>query len=371
MQKTVIPCRVGTPEISARRASGTRVRRLSVVTADQAKDVLANDAAISVDCVVGGETNDSPAKAAASTRNRRLSVLTTQEMKKKLEEEKTRAGGAVEESVEIKRVVSRSQSSRSNMYFETEVACVSRTGREPGAKKTNQDNCFAFEKFIRRGDALFAAFDGHGSEGHSVSSFVKHHLPLVLTRQLSKLGRHRNDEQITQVLSSVFLEVQESLMHSPIDIEFSGTTATVGYLTGRKLFVAWVGDSRCVLAIHSPQGKVTAKDLTMDHKPDTESERNDTGAEIGPWRVWAKYAWIPGLAMSRALGDECAHQMGVISEPDVTITEVHPEAIFAIFASDGVWEFVSSQEAVEIVHNSTDPNAGCRKVKQKFIISTS
>lgn len=63
-----------------------------------------------------------------------------------------------------------------------------------------------------------------------MSSFVKHHLPLVLTQQLNKLGRSPEDDQIKQVLSSAFLEVQESLMNSPIDIEFSGTTATIGYL---------------------------------------------------------------------------------------------------------------------------------------------
>jgi hypothetical protein len=29
---------------------------------------------------------------------------------------------------------------------------------------------------------------------------------------------------------------------------------------------------------------------------------------MGPYRVWLQYAWIPGLAMSRALGDVLAHQ---------------------------------------------------------------
>lgn len=29
---------------------------------------------------------------------------------------------------------------------------------------------------------------------------------------------------------------------------------------------------------------------------------------MGPFRVWLQYAWIPGLAMSRALGDVLAHQ---------------------------------------------------------------
>lgn len=45
------------------------------------------------------------------------------------------------------------------------VACMSRAGREPGFKKTNQDNCFAFEKYITEDQSLFGAMDGHGPHG--------------------------------------------------------------------------------------------------------------------------------------------------------------------------------------------------------------
>ena len=34
---------------------------------------------------------------------------------------------------------------------------------------------------------------------------------------------------------------------------------------------------------------------------------DEMGQPIGPFRVWLQYAWIPGLAMSRALGDAVAH----------------------------------------------------------------
>lgn len=48
---------------------------------------------------------------------------------------------------------------------QVQVACMSRAGLEPGYKKTNQDNCFAFEKFITEEQALFGAMDGHGPNG--------------------------------------------------------------------------------------------------------------------------------------------------------------------------------------------------------------
>lgn len=50
------------------------------------------------------------------------------------------------------------------------VACMSRAGREPGFKKTNQDNCFAFEKYITEDQSLFGAMDGHGPHGEAQRS---------------------------------------------------------------------------------------------------------------------------------------------------------------------------------------------------------
>lgn len=46
-----------------------------------------------------------------------------------------------------------------------QIACISRAGREPGYKKTNQDNCFAFEKYISEDQSMFGAMDGHGPHG--------------------------------------------------------------------------------------------------------------------------------------------------------------------------------------------------------------
>ena len=50
-------------------------------------------------------------------------------------------------------------------HVKLSTACISRAGREPGFKKQNQDNCFAFDKYTQDGHALFGAFDGHGPEG--------------------------------------------------------------------------------------------------------------------------------------------------------------------------------------------------------------
>lgn len=60
---------------------------------------------------------------------------------------------------------------------------------------------------------------------------------------------------------------------------------------------------------------------------------------------------MPGLAMSRSIGDEISQTVGVISVPEVTKHDIVPKDMFCIYASDGVWEFIKSQEAVDLVWN--------------------
>lgn len=53
---------------------------------------------------------------------------------------------------------------------------------------------------------------------------------------------------------------------------------------------------------------------------------------------------IPGLAMSRSVGDTVAHTAGVISDPEMHVVELTPEDKVIVWASDGLWEFMSNQE---------------------------
>lgn len=58
----------------------------------------------------------------------------------------------------------------------------------------------------------------------------------------------------------------------------------------------------------------------------------------------------------------CHTRVGVISEPDVNVHDITREDRFIIMASDGVWEFLSSSEAVKIVDHSIGIEDGCRQV---------
>jgi serine/threonine protein phosphatase PrpC len=60
---------------------------------------------------------------------------------------------------------------------------------------------------------------------------------------------------------------------------------------------------------------------------------------------------VPGLAMSRSIGDEVSQQVGVISIPEIIVHDITPDDRLVVWASDGVWEFISNEE-VSTLHRA-------------------
>lgn len=102
-----------------------------------------------------------------------------------------------------------------------------------------------------------------------------------------------------------------------------------------------------------------------------------TGNYVGPSRIWMQQEQIPGLAMSRCLGDFVASQLGVTCEPEFTHTELTPEDKFVIVASDGVWEFLSNEkvgvrQCVELVGcmwEAGDEEQACEVLVREAVLS--
>ena len=53
--------------------------------------------------------------------------------------------------------------------------------------------------------------------------------------------------------------------------------------------------------------------------------------------------------MARSFGDEVAASVGTISEPVIEKFDITENDKFIIIASDGIWEFITSLECVNIV----------------------
>lgn len=167
-----------------------------------------------------------------------------------------------------------------------------------------------------------------------------------------------------------------------IDINYSGTTAITILFRGKTLICASAGDSRAIIGRYS--GVWDFIELSHDHKPDNvyEKERilkaggrvepykEASGQFIGPERVWLQHEQLPGLAMSRSIGDLVAAHVGVVSEPDIVTHELTPEDKFLIVATDGVWEFLSNQKCVNLIApywESQDIEGACEKVLKESI----
>jgi len=243
------------------------------------------------------------------------------------------------------------------------VGTYSCHGVEPGMRygetsaKINQDRGAVCYPFADRDDvAMFSVFDGHGVCGDKVSHFAMNTVQAILEDHPDLISKPAH------ALKHAFVQCDSLLkQEATIDAELSGTTAVVTVLIGATLWVGNAGDSRAVLASRSPSGGYTATALTEDQKPDTPAEMARIKKKKGfvsppeeewggPARVWLDANMtLPGLAMARSIGDHLVTQIGVIAEPEVTEHALRPGDAFFIMASDGVWEFISNEEAVGIV----------------------
>ena len=78
-----------------------------------------------------------------------------------------------------------------------------------------------------------------------------------------------------------FLALDKAMNSTTIDCEFSGSTACVALVRSRQLHVAWVGDSRGVMATSGPGDTYTAVPMTVDHKPTATQEKERILASNG------------------------------------------------------------------------------------------
>ncbi|KAB2040177.1 hypothetical protein ES319_D02G063900v1 [Gossypium barbadense] len=260
-----------------------------------------------------------------------------------------------------------------------------------GQKGTNQDSAIVWEKFGCQEDMIFCGiFDGHGPWGHIVAKRVKNSVPASLLCNWQKALSltslpHQLDTEFNstshhfdiwkQSYLKAYADVDLELKHHPgIDAFRSGTTALTIIKQGEHLVIANVGDSRAVLATTSDDGKLAPLQLTVDFKPNIpeEAERilQCNGRvfclrdEPGVYRVWTPNGDTPGLALSRAIGDHCVKEFGLISVPDVTQRNITNNDQFVILATDGVWDVISNEAAVEIVSSTEDREKSAKKLVQ-------
>ncbi|RVX01579.1 putative protein phosphatase 2C 49 [Vitis vinifera] len=180
--------------------------------------------------------------------------------------------------------------------------------------------------------AFYGVFDGHG--GPEAAAYVRKNVDRFFFEDANfPRTSEVNDvfsERVENSVRKAFLLADLALADDSGVSSSSGTTALTALIFGRTLMVANAGDCRAVLC-----RKGQAVDMSQDHRPSYPLERKRV-EELG----------------------------GFVDEPEFRQVALTEEDEFLIIGCDGIWDVMSSQEAVSLVRRGLrrhdDPEQSAR-----------
>jgi protein phosphatase 1L len=253
------------------------------------------------------------------------------------------------------------------------------------------------EFFIAKNGEFCCCFDGHG--GAAVSRYLRKNLyanvqaflpaPNSINSKRSDQTDGKNDdkprytgptvEDYANALQSALDKIDKEILRIS-HWSFQGSTAVVIWVheekmsndvaskaaLNRTIIAANIGDSRAVLCRDNQ-----AWNLTRDHKPNDPDELQRIES-LGGSVIWCGDVDLNGrpiddhgiyrvngnLALSRAIGDR-AERPHVTAEPEIIAVPVEAGDEFIVIATDGLWDVMDSDEAVNYVKFALD--AGLKK----------
>lgn len=247
-----------------------------------------------------------------------------------------------------------------------------------GAREEMEDDAVVVSNNDLDGFFFAAVFDGHA--GFSSVKFLREELykECVKSLQGGQLLNKKDYKGIEMALQEAFENADAKLMNwleMNGDDDESGATATTIFIGNDMLFISHIGDSSAVLSL---SGK--AEELTDSHRPYGRSKASlqeikrirEAGGWISDGRICGD------ISVSRAFGDtrfktkknemlEKGVAEGrwsekfvsrikfvgdlVIATPDIYHVTLGPDAEFVLLATDGLWDYIKSSEAVNFVRN--------------------
>ena len=248
---------------------------------------------------------------------------------------------------------------------------------------------------------IFGVIDGHA--GHACAQTLKENLGQYMYDAIIRVPTpwtKENYESLTKAVEDSFLKMDDELMKVGLDESIpmspdviapalSGAVTAFAALRGKTLVVGGTGDVRAVLGRRQNDNNgYEAIALTEEHHVDLPKERDRLLSEH-PGEQFVIHAGrvLGGLQPSRAFGDgrykwtvaemeeltkriqhipskgkQHGARMGsvtpppqyftppyVTARPDVQIHEIDNHDHFLIMATDGLWDSLSNEKAVEVV----------------------
>ncbi|MCL7029449.1 hypothetical protein MKW94_015975 [Papaver nudicaule] len=200
--------------------------------------------------------------------------------------------------------------------------------------------------------AFFGVFDGHG--GRAAMEYVVENLGKNIVSALGEIVQNGEDGRLEKAIKEGYSLTDKDFLRQDVS---SGACATTVLMKNGELYAANAGDCRVVLSRNG-----VAYALTSDHTVNREDERfriENSGGNLsyrnGAWRVQGS------LAVTRAIGDVHLKEW-VISEPEIERIKLTTDCEFLIIASDGLWEKVGNQEAVDLISRENGSIQSCKKL---------
>lgn len=233
--------------------------------------------------------------------------------------------------------------------------------------KKNQDSYLACTQLIGSKTAhVFGICDGHGKQGEKIAEFITKNFSANFSQALKKTNLLSDKEETQKVISElenyIYFALKKTvsdLNETDLDFLYSGSTFSVIVILDNCVFCGNVGDSRAIML----RGDSVIQ-LSEDHKPENETEKlrieskngvvlrstNFEKEEIGPFRVWMKNSNMPGLSLSRSIGDQAFENIGITWKPSFVVNKyLSGEKLVFVIGSDGLFEVLSNKEIIQIM----------------------
>ncbi|KAG2405711.1 hypothetical protein LR48_Vigan03g222300 [Vigna angularis] len=218
---------------------------------------------------------------------------------------------------------------------------------------------------IGSNELFVGVYDGHG--GDDCSRFIKARLfnnLINVARNQGTIDEETLREAFAMTEDGFMLLVQRGY-ELQNNLATVGSCCLVGVIWEGVLYISNLGDSRAIVGTLSTCRSITTQQLTTEHNCIREEIRQELRAkhpndpdivvlERGAWRVKGI------IQVSRTIGDAYLKSptymkppltVPVLSaEPTLNTRVLTSDDKFLIFASDGLWEHLTNQQAAEIVH---------------------
>ena len=225
---------------------------------------------------------------------------------------------------------------------------------------------------------LAAVFDGHS--GWQVSNYSAAVLPDLIIRNIADC---KDENCYRQMMEKSFLTVENSIVEiiraayklGDKRLASVGSCAVIAVVKDDHLVVANLGDCRAVIGQLSGD-KYSALTITQDHNARENREYEILNREHPDEYDIVSDGYVKGyLQLTRALGDAYLKypELSWLDEdrqfspftppyvksiPDVFYLPLQPSYRFLILASDGLWDLISPEQAVEFVANNSHDDPG-------------